>query len=110
MRTSRIIPVLCLLLAFGEFTGSAIAQDTRNLPKVKEFRIERSMPKEAMACLDCHKQEHPGLFADWAASRHASANITCLDCHQAEEFDADVSQVHYEQYRRADQKFGRPEY
>jgi hypothetical protein len=110
MKTSRISLALCLMLAVGGMTRIAIAQEARNLPILKEFRIERSMPKEAMACLDCHKQEHPGLFADWAASRHASANITCLDCHQAETFDADVSQSHYAQYRRPDQKFGRPEY
>ena len=63
---------------------------SQNIPKAKEFRIERSMPKEAMACIDCHKREHPGLFSDWARSRHASANITCYDCHKAEAFDPDV--------------------
>lgn len=92
--------------------GTPVAQEktASNLPKAREFRIERSMPKQAVACLECHKREHPGLFADWAASRHASANITCLDCHQAEEFDPDVSQAHYKQYERADQKFGAPEF
>ncbi len=54
---------------------------TANQLKEKEFRIERSMSKQAKACIMCHKEEHPGLFTDWANSRHASANITCLDCH-----------------------------
>jgi hydroxylamine dehydrogenase len=27
------------------------------------------------------RQTNPGLFGDWANSRHANANITCLDCH-----------------------------
>lgn len=104
--------LICILLFAG---GMIHAQDetsqpARNLPKQKEFRIERSMPKQAMACLDCHKNEHPGLFSDWAASRHASANITCLDCHLAEEFDPDVSQDHYKQYERSDRKYGTREY
>ncbi len=90
--------------------GSIIESQAGNLPKAKEFRIERSMPKEAMACIQCHKTEHPGLFADWAASRHASANITCYDCHKAEEFDKDVSKAHYKQYERSDTKFGIREY
>ena len=91
--------------------GTMVQEKTAsNLPKAREFRIERSMPKQAVACLECHKREHPGLFADWAASRHASANITCLDCHRAEAFDPDVSQAHYKQYERADQKFGVPEF
>jgi hydroxylamine dehydrogenase len=88
----------------------ADAQTAPNQPKEKEFRIERSMPKEAIACIECHKHESPGIFADWAHSRHASANITCLDCHRAEEFDPDVSKDHYKQYERSDQKFGTQEY
>ncbi len=48
--------------------------------------------------------------ADWAHSRHASANITCLDCHKGEEFDADVSKEHYKQYERSDEKYGTKEY
>jgi hydroxylamine dehydrogenase len=88
----------------------ALAQQARNVPKQKEFRIERSMPKEAVACIECHKREHPGIFADWAMSRHASANITCYDCHKAEEFDPDVSKEHYKQYERRDVPYGTKEY
>ena len=83
---------------------------TENIPKTKEYRIERSMAKEATACIQCHKAEHPGLFADWAASRHANANITCYDCHKAETFDPDVSNSHYKQYERSDTKYGTREY
>jgi len=88
----------------------ADAQTAKNQPKVKEFRIERSMPKEAVACIECHKKENPGIFADWAHSRHASANVTCLDCHQAEKFDPDVSEAHYKQYERSDRPYGTKEY
>lgn len=87
--------------------SAAVAQ---NAPKVKEFRIERSMPREAVACIGCHKREHPGLFADWAHSRHASANITCYDCHRTEEFAPDVSHEHYKQYERSDVQYGTREY
>jgi hypothetical protein len=78
----------------------------QNIPKPKEFRIERSMPPEAVACIECHKQESPGLFTDWAMSRHASANVTCLDCHQAQIGDKDISQEHFKQYERSDTKWG----
>jgi len=84
------------------------AQD--NIAKEKTFRIERNLSKEAIACIDCHKKEHPGLFSDWANSRHANANITCLDCHQAESFDTDVSKNHYKQYERSNTKYGTKEY
>lgn len=90
--------------------GQKEAMVEANFPKVKEFRMERGMTKEARACIECHKAESPGIFADWAMSRHASANITCLDCHQAQETDADVSKRHYKQYERSDNKWGTAEY
>lgn len=97
-------------MALATMKEAPDAGATQNLPKEKEFRIERSMPKEARACIECHKKENPGLFADWANSRHANANITCYDCHKAESFDPDVSQEHFKQYERSDLKYGTKEY
>ncbi|WP_415518173.1 MAG: hypothetical protein ACEB74_10480 [Desulfovibrio aminophilus] len=74
-RILALLPALGLMLAVA-----APAPAQQNFPKPKEYRIERGMPKQAEACIQCHRQETPGLFADWAMSRHASANITCLDC------------------------------
>ncbi len=101
--------IMVVLLFFFSYP-TVIAETAPNQPKEKEFRIERSMPKEVIACIECHRKESPGIFADWAHSRHASANITCLDCHKAEEFDPDVSVEHYKQYERSDQKYGTKEY
>jgi hypothetical protein len=103
---------VCGGLAVLALTGSwaADAPVQQNTAKEKEFRIERSMPKEAVACIECHKREHPGLFNDWAHSRHASANITCYDCHKADKTDPDVSKSHYKQYERSDLKYGTKEY
>ena len=103
-----VFPAVVVLVAAGLLAAGAIATDAlaQNIPKAKEFRIERAMPKEAVACIECHKREHPGLFADWANSRHASANITCYDCHKAEESDPDVSSEHYKQYERSDYPYG----
>jgi hypothetical protein len=64
------------LLAVGLSASAALAQQP-NFAKVKEYRIERSVPPEAQACIECHRVTTPGVFADWAKSRHANANITC---------------------------------
>ena len=109
MRVLSSISVLAVGVAVVGVIA-ANAETAKNISKDKEFRIERSMPPEAVACLECHKKESPGIFADWAQSRHANANITCYDCHKAEEFDPDVSKVHYKQYERSDQKYGTKEY
>jgi hydroxylamine dehydrogenase len=102
--STLVAGVISLFLA-----GNVLAQG-QNVPKVKEFRLERSMPKEAVACIECHKVVHPGIFTDWANSRHASANVTCYDCHKAESFDPDVSKEHYKQYERRDMKYGNKDY
>ncbi len=104
--------ILCLsaaLIACVFLSDPAPGQEM-NIPKTKEYRIERSMSPQAKACIECHKKMHPGLFFDWAASRHANANITCLDCHAAEEFDPDVSQSHYEEYNGIESEYGKKEY
>ncbi len=105
-RTSTCAILICLCVC----AFSLQARAAQNMPKEKEFRIERAMPPEAVACIECHKRESPGLFTDWTHSRHASANITCYDCHKAEETDPDVSQAHYQQYERSDQAFGKKQY
>jgi hydroxylamine dehydrogenase len=86
------------LLATGGLVVFAVSVSAQNSPKAKEFRIERSMPQQAIVCLECHRSTTPGIFADWTASRHAAANISCLDCHQAEEHDPDMSRSHYQYY------------
>lgn len=86
------------------------AQNGQDMTKEKEFRIERSIPEAGIACIQCHKKEQPGIFADWANSRHANANITCIDCHRAEAHDPDVSQAHYQQYENAQDPFAAKKY
>lgn len=112
MKKLLLIVILSMGISGFFVAGSddSQAQSAKNIPKTKEFRIERSMPKEAVACIECHKAEHPGIFTDWANSRHANANITCYDCHKAESFDPDVSQEHYKQYERSDTKYGTKEF
>jgi hydroxylamine dehydrogenase len=109
MKKLWVLMSFSMILAFT-LPGELLAQTTANIPKQKEFRIERSMPKEAIACIECHKKENPALFTDWTYSRHASANITCLDCHQADPSDPDVSKSHFKQYERSDQQYGTQEY
>ncbi len=107
----RLMQVSGLSVFFSLVVVTAgFCQSQNSMIKEKEFRIERSISEEGIACIQCHKQEHPGIFVDWANSRHANANITCIDCHLAEEFDPDVSQSHYKQYEKSDSKYGRPEY
>ena len=93
----------------GRGGSTAMAQQS-NFPKAKEFRIERSMPPEATACIECHRTTTPGIFTDWAASQHAKANITCLDCHLIQPGDEDLDKAHEQYYNRPDLPFGQAQY
>ena len=105
MKRVSIFTAVCLAVIIA---GNAAKAE--NFPKVREFRIERGMPEQAVACIQCHKQETQGMFADWAMSRHAAANITCLDCHQAEPGDQDVATGHEQYYSRGDMPMGERRY
>ena len=102
-----VISAMLFLLALPAVVSSQAEQD---MAKQKEFRIERSISEAGVACIQCHKQEHPGIFGDWANSRHANANITCIDCHRAEQTDPDVSKEHFRQYEKSDSQWGRKQY
>jgi hypothetical protein len=42
------------------------------------------------ACLKCHQRSSPGLYLQWAESKHAAAEVGCLDCHGAAEGEPDA--------------------
>jgi hypothetical protein len=104
------IAVGLLTVGLVLFGAVATVNAQQNFPKVKEFRIERSIPPEAVACIECHKAANPGIFDDWARSRHASAGITCLDCHLAQPGDTDMAKGHEKNYSRKDLPYGEEKY
>jgi len=104
-----IVGILVIVLVLGIGMSSIEAQQA-NFPKVKEFRIERSISPEGVACIECHKATTPGLFSDWAKSRHANANITCIDCHLVQPGDQDIAKGHEKYYSRADMPYGESKY
>jgi hypothetical protein len=110
MKAGYLMAAWAAFLLSAAFCGPAFAVDAPNYPKVREFRLQMAMPEQAVACIECHKQQTPGIFADWAASAHASAGITCLDCHQAQPSDPDVSKAHFEYYNKPDMPYGEQKY
>jgi len=49
----------------------------------------------ADTCTECHKQEKPGIYADWQKSMHAKVGVSCADCHRvSDNMDLMVSQPH----------------
>jgi hypothetical protein len=48
-----------------------------------------AVPDASVDCVDCHREENPGIIEHWEGSPHAESGIACVDCHQAEEGDAD---------------------
>jgi hypothetical protein len=48
------------------------------------------VPASSVECVDCHKNENPGIIDHWSGSTHAQKGIGCYDCHRAESGDADA--------------------
>ncbi|MFH1729916.1 MAG: multiheme c-type cytochrome [Pseudomonadota bacterium] len=98
------------------FITIAINNDTvksnseNNMTKKMDYKIIRGLSEEEKACIQCHKETSHGIFADWASSAHAKANVTCLDCHKAEKTDKDISVEHAKYYKRSDLPYGNMKY
>jgi len=54
--------------------------------------ITRGMDKVAQECIDCHKDETPGIVNDWRESRHGHVGVSCLDCHMVDKDDPTATQ------------------
>ena len=95
-RNELLVVAACIFAAWtgGHRTVGAEQSLQAGPLKLKEYRIDRGVSEVAKACIECHATESAGIVADWAASRHAHANVTCLDCHAAGPADADVSLAH----------------
>lgn len=70
-----------MLLAVGLAATPAAAFES-NLPA--------ELSEETETCLECHKDDNPGLYQQWGAGKHYGANVGCYECHRAEKDDPDV--------------------
>ena len=105
MKLKSISAFIILIFIFG-VTYAGVT----NYAKPKVMKVDRAMPDEAKACIDCHTGLNPGLVADWADSRHAHAGITCYDCHKAEPGDVDENKAHKKEYNNKNMPYGDSKY
>jgi hypothetical protein len=70
-----------IFLALGLLATPALAFQS-NLPA--------ELSEETQSCLECHKDDNPGLYQQWGAGKHYGANVGCYECHKAEKGDPDV--------------------
>jgi hydroxylamine dehydrogenase len=75
LRSSSLVLVLCLAL----FT-----------PSVASAQLPAVLSDTSRDCLECHRDDNPGIYQQWGASKHFGANIGCYECHMAEAGDVDV--------------------
>ena len=41
-------------------------------------------------CVDCHREQSPGIVSQWESSRHGEVGVDCIFCHQAEKSELDA--------------------
>ncbi len=52
--------------------------------------LPTSISSQTQECIGCHKDETPGLYQQWGASKHYGGNVGCYECHQAQKGDKDA--------------------
>jgi len=65
--------VISLLLMFSNV--GECAQPTSSLPA--------TLTAQSSGCLDCHREQTPGIYQEWGYSRHYRSNVGCFECHGA---------------------------
>ena len=57
---------------------------------VAAAELPAEMTEVTQECLECHRDENPGIYQQWGASKHFRANVGCYECHATEKGDLDV--------------------
>ncbi|MBW7996409.1 MAG: cytochrome C552 [Candidatus Glassbacteria bacterium] len=71
-------------IRFATVTAVSVVIAAANL-----FMAPSSLEAQDTACIECHRQESPGIVSQWESSKHAEQDVTCIACHTAEKQDAD---------------------
>ncbi len=50
----------------------------------------KQISEKSQECIDCHKDEDPGIYQQWGNSKHYRANVGCFECHEAKEGEPDA--------------------
>lgn len=82
-----IIFLLSLVLVQYEEVTRRAAETGRTTPHI-------IVPASSVQCVDCHRENTPGIIDHWEGSTHAIKGVGCVECHTANEGDADAF-VHY---------------
>jgi mono/diheme cytochrome c family protein len=69
----------------GDSSATPEAEPTMgDMSSVNTMVIDRGISELGRTCIDCHKDETPGIINDWKLSRHGHVGVSCLDCHQTD--------------------------
>ena len=85
-RMLSLVASLMLCLAFA--SGAPAATAKAGKAPVKKM----AMSKESKNCIECHKEDNPGIYGPWAESSHAKAGVACYECHRADKSRKDAQQ------------------
>lgn len=81
LKNHLISPVLIILFSLVLSFSSAFADQPREFAKLSN---------QSEACIECHADLTPGIYAPWKESRMGQKNVGCYECHQAQKGDKDA--------------------
>ncbi len=75
------------------FLLSLLLVQEREITRRQEESGERAthvaIPASSVSCVNCHRQQSPGIIDHWNGSTHATKGVGCVECHKADQRDAD---------------------
>ncbi len=95
---SKMRCFILILFCSGILSSAGYAHNPI-LDKGKDkYKDPMKLTNKSSFCIECHKQETPGIFEEWVKSTHARADVGCADCHSSESEEADTfrhAEKHY---------------
>lgn len=61
-----------------------------NVAQGVELKIPSAFSEETKSCIECHRENNPGLYQEWGRSKHYGARVGCYECHRAQKDDPDA--------------------
>jgi hypothetical protein len=75
----KIFNTFIIVVFIASYTFAGGLENNKNFKILKNFKPAPKVSNQQ--CLGCHKDDDPGMVADWEHSKHAKVGVGCVQCH-----------------------------
>lgn len=88
----RVKQIIIAVLGLVFLASLLLVQQQEVARRQEETGVRKrhiAVPASSTSCVNCHRQQTPGIIDHWIGSTHAVKGVGCVECHKADQRDAD---------------------